>query len=137
MPAEDAIETTEQFREEIRGLFLTMSKDLSGMAKDMGSLKSAVVGDPMTGTTGLLLRMTDTEKAADVLERHLEKEIQELKNKSLGELERIVLDSGEKLRALRFDLAAGKVKNVNELHQTRKTIARAKTFLRAEELKQK
>jgi ribosomal protein L29 len=57
------------------------------------------------------------------------KEIQELKNKPLGELERIVLDSGEKLRALRFDLAAGKVKNVNELHQTRKKIARAKTFI--------
>ena len=89
MPAEDAIETTEQFREEIRGLFLTMSKDLSGMAKDMGSLKSAVVGDPMTGTTGLLLRMTDTEKAADVLERHLEKEIQELKDIAKDEKARI------------------------------------------------
>jgi ribosomal protein L29 len=57
------------------------------------------------------------------------KEIQELKNKSVGELERLVIDSGERLRALRFDLAAGKVKNVNELHQTRKKIARAKTFL--------
>ena len=57
------------------------------------------------------------------------KEIQELKNKPIGELERLVIDSGEKLRALRFDLAAGKVKNVNELHQTRKRIARAKTFL--------
>jgi ribosomal protein L29 len=57
------------------------------------------------------------------------KEIQELKNKSLGELEHIVLESGEKLRALRFDLAAGKVKNVNELHYTRKKIARAKTFI--------
>jgi ribosomal protein L29 len=57
------------------------------------------------------------------------KEIQELKNKPLGELERMVLDSTEKLRALRFDLAAGKVKNVNELHRTRKTIARAKTFI--------
>ena len=89
MPAEDAIETTEQFREEIRGLFLTMSKDLSGMAKDMESLKSAVVGDPMTGTTGLLLRMTDTEKAADVLERHLEKEIQELKDIAKDEKARI------------------------------------------------
>ena len=89
MPAEDAIETTKQFREEIRGLFLTMSKDLSGMAKDMGSLKSAVVGDPMTGTTGLLLRMTDTEKAADVLERHLEKEIQELKDIAKDEKARI------------------------------------------------
>ena len=58
------------------------------------------------------------------------KDIQELKNKPLGELERIVIDSGDKLRALRFDLAAGKVKNVNELHQTRRKIARAKTFIK-------
>jgi ribosomal protein L29 len=57
------------------------------------------------------------------------KEIQELKNKPLGELEHIVLDGGEKVRALRFDLAAGKVKNVNELRHARKTIARAKTFI--------
>ena len=57
------------------------------------------------------------------------KEIQELKNKPLGELERLVIDSAEKLRALRFDLAAGKVKNVNELHQTRRKIARMKTFI--------
>ena len=57
-------------------------------------------------------------------------EIQELKNKSAGELESIVRESGDKLRALRFDLAAGKVKNVNELHHNRKKIARAKTFLR-------
>jgi ribosomal protein L29 len=65
------------------------------------------------------------------------KEIQELKNKSAIELERLVADSGERLRALRFDLAAGKVKNVNELHHTRKTIARAKTFLREQELNHK
>lgn len=58
------------------------------------------------------------------------RDVQELKNKSLGELERIVLESGEKLRALRFDLAAGKVKNVNELHQTRRKIARVKTFIK-------
>ena len=63
------------------------------------------------------------------------KEIQELKNKSLGELERIVLESGEKLRALRFDLAAGKVKNVNELRQTRRQIARAKTFIQQQSSK--
>ena len=56
-------------------------------------------------------------------------EIKELKNKSVGELEAIVRESSEKLRALRFDLAAGKVKNVNELHHTRKRIARAKTFI--------
>jgi ribosomal protein L29 len=57
------------------------------------------------------------------------KEIQEMKNKTAGELDHLIIDSGEKLRALRFDLAAGKVKNVNELHHMRKTIARAKTFL--------
>ncbi len=56
-------------------------------------------------------------------------DIKELKNKSLGELERIVAESGEKLRGLRFDLAAGKVKNVNEVHETRRRIARAKTFI--------
>jgi len=58
------------------------------------------------------------------------KEIQEMKNKTPGELDHLIIDSGEKLRALRFDLAAGKVKNVNELHHMRKTIARAKTFLK-------
>jgi ribosomal protein L29 len=63
------------------------------------------------------------------------KEIQELKNKPIGELERLVLDGGEKLRALRFDLAAGKVKNVNEVRETRKKIARAKTFIAQQESK--
>lgn len=57
------------------------------------------------------------------------KDIQELKNKSEAELERLVKEGSERLRALRFDLAAGKVKNVAELHETRKKIARAKTFL--------
>ena len=58
------------------------------------------------------------------------KEIQELKNKQPGELSRIVSDSNERLRALRFDLAAGKVKNVNELRTLRKNIARMQTFIR-------
>lgn len=64
-------------------------------------------------------------------------EINELKNKPVGELEAVVRESGDKLRALRFDLAAGKVKNVNELHQNRKKIARAKTFLRQHEIASK
>lgn len=57
------------------------------------------------------------------------KEINELKNRSDAELHKLVEDSTERLRALRFDLAAGKVKNVAELRETRKRIARAKTFL--------
>jgi large subunit ribosomal protein L29 len=61
------------------------------------------------------------------------KDIQELKNKSVAELQRTVVESTEHLRALRFDLAAGKVKNVAELHEARKRIARAKTFLHERE----
>jgi large subunit ribosomal protein L29 len=62
------------------------------------------------------------------------KDLQELKNKSVAELQHMVVESTERLRALRFDLAAGKVKNVAELHQARKRIARAKTFLREREI---
>ncbi len=57
------------------------------------------------------------------------KEIQEMKNKPVAELERTVSEGVERLRALRFDLAAGKVKNVAELREVRRRIARAKTFL--------
>jgi large subunit ribosomal protein L29 len=64
-------------------------------------------------------------------------DIKELKNKPTIELERIVSEGAEKLRALRFDLAAGKIKNIHELHETRKRIARAKTFLREQELNKK
>jgi ribosomal protein L29 len=58
------------------------------------------------------------------------KDIQDLKVKSEAELNRLIKEDSEKLRALRFDLAAGKVKNVKALHETKHAIARAKTFLR-------
>jgi ribosomal protein L29 len=56
-------------------------------------------------------------------------QIQELKNKSGAELERLAKELQVKLRGLRFDLAAGKIKNVNELRNTKKQIARVLTFL--------
>ena len=58
------------------------------------------------------------------------KDIQDLKIKSESELSRLIQDDAEKLRKLRFDLAAGKVKNVKMLHEAKRAIARAKTFLR-------
>ncbi len=58
------------------------------------------------------------------------KEINELKNKPLAELEKFLKDSREKLRVLKFDLAAGKVKNVKDLHAVKKDIARALTFMK-------
>ncbi len=58
------------------------------------------------------------------------KEITEFKNKPLAELEKFVRDSKEKLRVLKFDLAAGKVKNVRDLRMMKKDIARALTFIK-------
>lgn len=59
------------------------------------------------------------------------KEIQELKNKQEGELMRLVREKSDELRVLRFDLAAGKVKDISKIREARKLIARASTFLQA------
>jgi len=58
------------------------------------------------------------------------KDIQELKNKQEGELMRLVKDKSDELRVLKFDLAAGKVKDISKIREARKAIARAQTFLR-------
>ncbi len=58
------------------------------------------------------------------------KDIQDLKTRSIIDLTSLEQESKEKLRALRFDLAAGKVKNVAELHEVKKKIARIKTFIK-------
>ncbi len=49
--------------------------------------------------------------------------INELRQKSKKELQRILFDNQEKLRQLRFDLACGKVKNVREIRKIKKEIA--------------
>ena len=61
------------------------------------------------------------------------RELQELKSKPAVELARLAREGTEKLRALRFDLAAGKVKNVNELRVLRKNLARMQTFIKENE----
>jgi large subunit ribosomal protein L29 len=53
----------------------------------------------------------------------------ELKQKPKGELEKALQDDREKLRQLRFDLSAGKVKNVRGIRQTKKDIARILTLI--------
>lgn len=57
-------------------------------------------------------------------------EIEELRRKSLDELKKIVTADREKLRQLKFDLAAGKVKNVREIRKIKRRIAQALTVLR-------
>lgn len=64
------------------------------------------------------------------------KEIIELKTKPITELKKFVGDSREKLRAMKFDLAAGKVKNVGGINALKKDIARALTFIKQKENEQ-
>jgi large subunit ribosomal protein L29 len=65
------------------------------------------------------------------------KDIQDLKNKPDAELERLVHDDNEKLRVLRFDLAAGKVKDISKIREARKAVARMKTLLKEREMAKK
>lgn len=55
--------------------------------------------------------------------------IQELKTKPKAELLKLLREARGRLRSLRFDLEAGKVKNVAELRRLKKDIARLLTFL--------
>jgi large subunit ribosomal protein L29 len=59
----------------------------------------------------------------------------EINQKSKEELEKMVQDGKEKLRQLRFDLAAGKVKNIRQIRLIKKDIARMFTKLNKQETK--
>ena len=56
--------------------------------------------------------------------------IKELKQLSREELKKKMADAREKLRQMRFDLQAGKVKDVREIRQVKKDIARILTIMR-------
>ena len=55
--------------------------------------------------------------------------IQELRQKTKSELQKLLIDVREKLRQLRFNLASGKVKNVREIRKIKKEIAQILTIL--------
>ncbi len=57
------------------------------------------------------------------------KELEQLKTKPKAEWEKMLSEHREKLWALRTDLAAGKVKNVQEIQDVRKMIARLLTMI--------
>ncbi|KPJ57313.1 hypothetical protein AMJ49_01790 [Parcubacteria bacterium DG_74_2] len=54
----------------------------------------------------------------------------EIKKKKKEELERILKEKKVRLQKLRFDLSAGKLKNVREIRKIKKEIARILTILR-------
>ena len=56
-------------------------------------------------------------------------EMSELRQKSKDDLQKSLAEEREKLRQLRFDLAAGKVKNIRLIREVKKIIARILTLL--------
>ncbi|OGZ32918.1 MAG: 50S ribosomal protein L29 [Candidatus Portnoybacteria bacterium RBG_13_40_8] len=59
--------------------------------------------------------------------------IRELRQRPRKELKENLVSLKDKLRELRFNLAGGKVKNIKEVHQTKKTIARILTLIKEDE----
>lgn len=56
-------------------------------------------------------------------------ELRKLRDKNVAELQKALSDAREDLRVFKFDLAAGKVKNIGTIIETRKKIARIMTYL--------
>ncbi len=63
--------------------------------------------------------------------------IDELRPKPKEEIGKLLEEKKERLRQLRFDLVSGKVKNVKEIREVKKDIARILTLLRKEALNSK
>ncbi len=57
------------------------------------------------------------------------KEIQQIKTKPVAELQKMVAENREKLWSLKDSLLNGKVKNVKEMRDIKKDIARLLTFI--------
>lgn len=55
-------------------------------------------------------------------------EAKELRQRSIAELKKLLQEKRERLRTLRFALASGKVKNIREIRETRRDIARILTI---------
>jgi large subunit ribosomal protein L29 len=55
----------------------------------------------------------------------------DLREKKIEELEKILKEKREKLKNLKLDLIQGKLKNVREIRETKRDIARILTILRS------
>ena len=61
----------------------------------------------------------------------------DLRKMSEKELQKILRDEREKLLKLRFDLAAGKLKNIREIRERKKNIAKILTILNEKNVQKK
>ncbi len=55
--------------------------------------------------------------------------MQELKEKNISELEKMLFEKQEKLRKLRFDMASQQVKNTKDIRNNKKDVARILTLI--------
>ncbi|MBU2101406.1 50S ribosomal protein L29 [Patescibacteria group bacterium] len=60
-------------------------------------------------------------------------EIKKLSSKTMTDLRKALIEAKEELRTLRFDLSAGKVKNIQKAREIKKKIARILTFIKIQE----
>jgi large subunit ribosomal protein L29 len=56
--------------------------------------------------------------------------IKEIREKSVEELKKFLSEKREAVRKLRFDIAAKQVKNIREIRQNKKDIAKTLTILK-------
>ena len=59
--------------------------------------------------------------------------IRELRRKSQGELQKVLAEKRARVIGLRFRVLGGRVKNVKEMREVKKDIARALTLLHTKE----
>ncbi len=65
------------------------------------------------------------------------KELQDLKNKTMVEVDKEIHDKRERLLNLRMDLSLGKVKNISEIKELKKSIAQLLTIKKMKEKEKK
>lgn len=58
----------------------------------------------------------------------------DLRNKTIEELNKLLLESKKQLQDLKFDLSLGKVKNMNMMRELKKYVARIKTIIKEKTL---
>lgn len=57
------------------------------------------------------------------------KDFEQLKNLSVEELQKMVLEKKDKIRQLKFDLSLGKIKNFSDIKKIKKDIAQILTLI--------
>lgn len=78
---------------------------------------------------GIMLIVMNAMRVSQKTKIMKRQEFQQLKEKAQIELKKDLKNFQEKLRGLKFNLAAGKVKNIKEIKSVKKIVARILTLI--------